>query len=178
MSTQPAGKSTNDATQIMRERARAMARPIEEVVETGAQLVIVEFRLAKERYAIEQKHVREVSRVSELTTLPGTPGFVVGIINVRGQLLCVIDMKKFFDLPDEGITDLHAVIIVKVGQIELGILADIVVGVRSIPASSLQGALATLTGIRAEYLKGVSDEHVAVLDVERIVKDPKITVNG
>ena len=143
MSMQPAGNPLNDAAreivrgqEVMRERARAMARPIVEVKETGEQLVIVEFRLAKERYAIEQIHVREVSRVSELTTLPGVPGFVVGIINIRGQLLCVVDVKKFFELPDEGITDLHAVIIVKVGEVELGILADVVVGVRSIPASS------------------------------------------
>jgi purine-binding chemotaxis protein CheW len=89
----------------------------------------------------------------------------------------VIDIKKFFDLSDRGLTDLHRVILVRGNDLELGLLADVIVGVRSIPVDSLQVSLPTLTGIRADYLKGVTAERLVVLDLERILTDPKIIVN-
>jgi purine-binding chemotaxis protein CheW len=126
---------------------------------------------------VEQKYVREVHPLRELTALPCTPAFMLGMINVRGQILPVIDVKKFFDLPQAGITDLHMVIIVHTEEMELGILADAVAGVRLVPQSSCQPALPTLTGIRAKYLKGVTDQHVVILDVPSILNDPKTIVN-
>jgi purine-binding chemotaxis protein CheW len=62
-------------------------------------------------------------------------------------------------------------------DLELGVLADVVVGVRSVAVDSLQSSLPTLTGIRADYLKGVSDERLVVLDLDRILSDPKIIVH-
>jgi purine-binding chemotaxis protein CheW len=92
---------------------------------------------------------------------------------VRGRIVPVIDLKKFFGLPDHGITDLHRIILVEGHGLELGLLADAAVGVRSIPADSLQSSLPTLTGIRRQYLKGVTAERLVVLDVARILADPK-----
>ena len=156
-----------------------MARPLKSAQQAAGPetLEVVEFRLALERYAIERGHVREVYPLKDLTPVPCTPPFVVGIINVRGQILPVIDLKKFFDLPDSGITDLHAVIIVHGSDVELGILADAIMGIRSIPFITIQPSLPTLTGIRATYLKGVTDDHAVILDVPRILADPRITVD-
>ena len=140
-------------------------------------LELLEFRLAKERYAVETRHVQEVHPLRELTPLPGTPAFLLGIVNVRSRILPVLDLKKFFDLPEQGLTDLHRIILVRGNDLELGLLADVVVGVRSVPAASLQPSLPTLTGIRADYLKGVTDERLVVLDLERILADPKIVVH-
>ena len=89
----------------------------------------------------------------------------------------VFDLKNFFDLPEQGLTDLHRVILIEGNEMELGLLADVTVGVRSIPADSLQPSLSTLTGIRSEYLKGVTAERLVVLDVARILADPKIIVH-
>ena len=138
---------------------------------------VIEFRLAQERYAVEQQYVREVCPLRDLTPVPCTPRFMLGIVNVRGQILPVIDIKKFFDLPETGITDMHMVIIVHAGDIDIGILADVVVGMRSIPRATLQASLPTLTGIRAQYLKGVSEQQTVVLDVPLLLSDPKIVVN-
>jgi purine-binding chemotaxis protein CheW len=172
-----------DSRDILKARARALAKPPQSDADKASDaLLVVEFRLAQERYAIEQQYVREVCALKELTPLPCTPGFLLGIINVRGQILPVIDVKKFFELPETGITDLHMVIIVH-GQtsagetMEVGILADAVAGVRSIPLESCQPSLPTLTGIRARYLKGVTDRHVVILDVPSIMNDPKIIVS-
>jgi len=138
---------------------------------------LVEFRLAKERYALESRWVQEVCPLKELTPLPCTPPFVLGIVNVRGRILPVLDLKNFFDLPEQGLTDLRRLILVRGDDLELGLLADDIVGVRSLPMDSLQLSLPTLTGIRSDYLKGVTAERLVVLDLARILADPKIIVH-
>ena len=138
---------------------------------------MLEFRLAQEHYALEDRWVQEVCPLKELTPLPCTPPFVLGIVNVRGRILPVLDLKKLFDLPEQGLTDLHRIVLVRGNDLELGLLADVIVGVRSIPADSFQPSLPTLTGIRSDYLKGVTAERLVVLDLARILADPKIIVH-
>jgi purine-binding chemotaxis protein CheW len=168
---------TDDTRQILRARAKALARIPERAPLAGASLELLEFRLAQERYALENRWVQEVCPLKELTPMPCTPPFVLGIVSVRGRILPVLDLKKFFDLPEQGLTDLHRIILVRGGDLELGLLADAIVGVRSIPADSLQSSLPTLTGIRSDYLKGVTAERLVVLDLARILADPKIVVH-
>lgn len=166
-----------DDQQILRARARVLARIPERAPAQGSTLELLEFRLAQERYAIETRFVQEVHPLSELTPLPGTPSFMLGIVNLRGRILPVYDLKRFFDLPERGITDLHRVIFVQGHDLELGLLADVVVGVRSLAADQLQPSLPTLTGVRADYLKGVTDERLVVLDLDRVLSDPKILIH-
>lgn len=169
---------TNTENQrILRARAQSLARipPAAPAADTTVELL--EFRLASERYALETRHVHEVQPLRELTPLPCTPDFVLGIVNVRGRILGVLDLKKFFQLPDQGLTDLHRIILLRGNGLEMGLLADVIVGVRRIPVDRLQPSLPTLTGIRAEYLKGVTDERLVVLDLERLLADPKIIVH-
>ena len=169
--------SAPNAMQILRARAQALARPPEHEPAAETLLQVLEFRLAQERYAVETQHVHEVVPLKDMTPLPCTPPFVLGIVNVRGRITPVFDIKKFFDLPDKGLTDLHRIIVVHGNDLELGLLADVIVGVRTIPLDSLQPSLPTLTGIRADYLKGVTADRLVVLDLERILADPKIIVH-
>jgi purine-binding chemotaxis protein CheW len=160
---------------ILRARAKALARqPIQDSAE-GA-LDILEFILSHETYAIELSWVRETCPLTDLTPLPGTPPFVAGIINVRGQIVSVIDMRRFFDLPVKGLTDLNKVIILHDGEMEFGILADEILGTRSLPLADVQPPLPTLTGIREEYLKGVTRERMVLLDGEKILTDKNLIV--
>jgi purine-binding chemotaxis protein CheW len=166
-----------ESERILRARAKALAIPTLQSMPAGAVLELLEFRLASERYALETRHVQDVHPLRDLTPLPCAPAFVLGIVNVRGRILPVLDLKKFFDLPELGLTDLHRIILVQGSDLEFGLLADVIVGVRSVPADSLQPSLPTLTGIRAEYLKGIGEDRLVVLDVERILADPKIIVH-
>ena len=169
---------TADAQRILRERALALARPPSTAaVAPENRLELLEFRLASERYAVESRFVQEVYPLRDLTPLPGTPAFVRGIVNVRGQILPVYDLRKLFDLPEPGVADLHRVLHVRGHDLELGLLADIIVSVHVIAADRLQPSLPTLTGIRADYLKGITDDRVVVLDLDRILSDPKIVVH-
>ena len=168
--------ANTEAERILRARAQALAqtpRP----APVGTMLELLEFRLASERYALESRHVQEVHPLRDLTPLPCTPPFILGIVNVRGRIFPVVDLKKFFDLPERGLTDLHRIILVRGHGLELGLLADVIVGVRSVAAESLQPPLPTLTGIRADYLKGIGEERLVVLDLDRLLSDPKIIVH-
>jgi purine-binding chemotaxis protein CheW len=165
------------ASEILRARAHALAREAGSQQAGVAALEVIEFGLAHERYALEAAFVSEVHPLENLTPLPGTPPFVAGIVNVRGRLLPVMDIKKFFDLPEQGITDTHQILLVRAEEMELGILADTVAGVRSIPLDVIQASLPTLTGIREEYLKGVTADRLVILDVARILADRRILVH-
>ncbi len=164
-----------DAKRILKARATALAREPEKA-QAADTLELVEFLLAHETYAVESRHVREVYPLENLTPLPCTPAFVLGIVNLRGEILSVIDIKKFFDLPEKGLTDLNKVIVLQSDGISFGILADVILGVRRVPLSEIQPSLPTLTGIREKYLKGVTPESKVLLDAEKLLADEKIIV--
>lgn len=126
---------------------------------------------------METRHVDQVVPLKDITPLPGTPAFLLGIVNVRGRILPVIDIRRFFDLPQIGLTDLHRIILVRSDELEFGVLADAITGLRAVPAADLQVSLPTLEGIRSDYLKGVIADRVAVLDFDRILADPRIIIN-
>lgn len=169
--------TAEDNQRILQERARALAREVMPAEAADASIEVLEFILAHERYAVASEYVREVYTLEELTPLPCTPVFVLGIINLRGEILSVIDIKKFFDLPEKGITNLNKVIVLESNDMVFGILADVISGVRRIPRAGIQPSLPTLTGIRAEYLLGVTEERVVVLDAEKLLHDEKLVVN-
>jgi len=162
---------------ILKARARVLAREAEEAGAAREVLDIIEFSLAAETYGIESAFVREVYPLKDFTSLPGTPHFVLGIVNVRGQILSVIDLKKFFNLPEKGLGQLNKVIIIRNDRMEFGILADAVLDARPIPLETIQSAPPTVTGIGAEYLKGVTGGGMIILDAEKILGDEKIIVS-
>ena len=86
-------------------------------------------------------------------------------------------MKKFFGLPDKGLLELNRVVIIKDDNCEFGILADRIVGVRTVPVEGIQPTLATITDIGAEYLKGITGERTVLLEVAAVLADAKIVVN-
>ncbi|HLA28974.1 MAG TPA: chemotaxis protein CheW [Syntrophales bacterium] len=162
---------------ILKARARILARDRSEVDGARKFLDIIEFSLAGETYGIESEFVREVYPLKDFTPLPGTPPFVLGIVNVRGQILSVLDLKKFFSLPEKGLGQLNKVIIIHNDLMEFGVLADNVLDARPIPLETIQAAPPTVTGIGAAYLKGVTGGRMIVLDAEKILGDEKIIVH-
>jgi purine-binding chemotaxis protein CheW len=166
----------SEAERTLHERARKLARPAQQRPD-AEQIELLEFRLARERYAVESRHVQGVYPLRDLTPLPGTPPFLLGLVNVRGRILPVFDLRKLFELPEQGLTDMHRIVLVRGNDLELGLLADVIVGVREMARESLQPSLATLTGIRAQYLLGVTDQHLIVLDLDRILADPRILIH-
>ena len=165
-----------EAKRILKARARALAREPAKDEADDDYIEVVEFMLAYEQYAVETRHVREIHPLEHLTPLPCTPAFVLGIVKVRGEILSVIDLRKFFDLPEKGLTDLNKVIVLESGPMVFGILADAVIGAKRIRLAGIQPSLPTLTGVREAYRKGVTSERTVILDAEKLLADETIVV--
>ncbi|MFA6504948.1 MAG: chemotaxis protein CheW [Treponemataceae bacterium] len=168
--------NSEETRSILDSRALVLAREPEREAAAAECLSIVEFNLAYETYGIESSFIREVFPLKDFTPLPGAPSFVLGIVNLRGRILSVVDLKVFFGLPARGLGDLNKVIVIGRGLMEFGILADGIIGARTIPLNTVQPPIPTLTGIGAEYLKGVTAERVIILDAKRILEDENIVV--
>ena len=166
----------DETGRILRERALALAAEPGGTQTLAGSIELVEFLLAHEHYAVESAYVREVYPLENLTPLPCTPAFVLGIVNLRGEIVSVIDLRKFFDLAQTGLPDLNRVIVLESGNMVFGILADAILGVRRIPLAEIQSSLPTLTGIREKYLKGITPERTVVLDAAKLLADEDIVV--
>jgi purine-binding chemotaxis protein CheW len=173
---QGATPSEEKRRSILQERARALALETGPAATAKDLIDVIEFRLASEAYAIEYSYVREVHPLRDLTPLPGTPPFILGIVNLRGQIISVVDLRVFFNLPAKGLGDLNKVIVVRDDKMEFGILADEVTGVRTIPRIGIQPPIPTLSGIGSEYLIGITDSGTLVLDANTILRDERIIV--
>lgn len=170
-------KSLEEKKRIFKERARRLAQRPSTEDSQEETLELIEFMLAHERYAIEVAYVREVYPLKDMTTVPCTPSFVLGIISVRGQVISVVDVKDFFDLPKKEITDTFRVIIVKNDDMEFGILADAVIGETKLPVAKIQSDMPSLKGVRSQYVKGVTQERLIIMDVDKLLSDESIIVH-
>lgn len=162
---------------ILKTRALALAMEREDKSARKECIEIIVFKLAAETYGIESAFIREVYPLKEFTLLPGLPAFVLGIVNIRGQIVSVIDLKKFFNLPEKGIGELNKVIIIRNEKMEFGILADTIDGTRSILIEEIQTSPVSTSGIGADYVRAITRDHIIILDAERILEDEKIIIN-
>jgi purine-binding chemotaxis protein CheW len=162
--------------QTLKSRAQALANVPTPPIDREQSLEVVQFLLGRETYAIESKYILEVRALTELTPLPFTPAFVLGIINVRGQIFSVVNLKSFLNLTQQGISDLDKIILLQSPHMEYGILADKILGVFFIPQDSVQAGLTTITGVNAEYFKGVTSQHVIILDGEKLLAEKNMVV--
>ena len=168
--------TAGETKRVLEARARSLALEPVPTDTADEWIEVVEFALAHERYAIASEYVREVCTLEEFTPLPCTPAFVLGIINLRGEILSVIDIKKFFDLPEKGLTNLNKVIVLESEYMVFGIVADAISGVRHILRADIQPPLPTLTGIRENYLQGISAARVVILDAAKLLADHNLVV--
>lgn len=162
---------------VLKERAKKLAIESEQDIQADDMLEIIEFRLSGERYAFSSIYIREVFPVKQLTVIPCTPAFVAGLTNLRGELVSVIDLKRFFDLPPLELTSNTRIILLQNKNMSFGILADEVIGVYNIPNHHIQTVLPTLSGIRAKYLHGVTEDRLAILEASALLNDTDVIVN-
>jgi len=162
---------------ILNARAKLLALEPKQVETEEKYLDVIVFLLAYETYAVEMSFVREIFPLKDFTPLPCTPPFVLGIINVRGEIFSVIDIKKLFNLPDKGLGELNKVIILQTDDMEFGILADRILDTQSISLNTIQTSLPTLKGMESLYIKGITGESLIILDTEKILHDKKLIVN-
>lgn len=160
---------------ILEARAKALAKVTQET--SGAMMQLVVFRLADETYGIATRFVREVQPLQAISPVPCTPDFVTGVINIRGAIYSVIDIRQFLGVPSQKMTDENKVILVNAAGLLVGILADEVLGEISIPEATVKAPLATRAGLKEEYVQGVTKEMLSVLNLEALLADESIIVH-
>ena len=175
----PEGRALNpeETRAILKERARLLAAPVEVAADAGTRLDCLEFLLSGESYAVEMSYITQTLPLADFTPLFCTPGFVLGITNLRGRIISIVDLRRFFELPEVGLSDLNRVIVVSNGTMEFGILADSVTGMVSLHLGELLPPPGALAGLREEFLAGVTAGRLALLDIGKILSDPRIVVH-
>ena len=161
---------------LLQERARLLAREPEPETAGADWLQVLEFTLGEDRYGFELEAICEVTRGHELTPVPCTPAFVLGIINLRGEILPVIHLKRLFEVPAATDSDASKIIVVESAGMQVGIAADTILGARALRLSDLQVGPATATGIRAEHVRGVTSDRLVVLHVGKVLSDSRLVV--
>jgi len=168
---------TKEQRKLLKMRAIEMAKEQETTLNTTSSEDVIVFSLASESYGIESEFVREVYPLKVFTSLPGLPSHILGIINVRGLIHPIVDLKKFFNLPVTGLGELNKVIIIWNDEMEFGILADEVIGMKMINMEELLPVSSIMKGIGEKYLKGVTNDRLIVLSAEKLLSDKNIVIN-
>jgi purine-binding chemotaxis protein CheW len=168
--------SPERARAVMDERARALARVPTETAAVGALQVVV-FDLSEERYALEAAHVREVVRLAGLTPLPGAPDYLAGVTNLRGQILAVIDLLRFFGVASARPAEPSWALALGGGRAEFGVLADAVHEVAALPEDRVREPEVPVAAVGRECLRGVTPEGVIVLDGAALLRDPRLFID-
>lgn len=165
------------ARALLKERARDLARPLAQVLAAAETLEILTFSLGNERYAVESRHVQEVVRLTDYTPLPGAPDFLVGIMNLRGDILAVIDLRKFFGLAQQGISDLFRVVVLGNERAEFGILADMAHEVTKARVDDIHEPPGSVSGVGRDYIRGVTKECLIILNGDVLLQDERLTID-
>ena len=169
-----AGAASASAKGILKKRAAAFAAPARDEQEPEGIHAVV-FTLGGERFAFESAYLKEVCPATEIVPVPCTPSFVLGIVSLRGEMVSIIDLRKFFELPEKGLSDMNRLLVLSSAAMRFGVLADTVEGVQALKSDELK-KLPTLSGVREEYLTGVSPGGITVLDAGKLLADRSIIV--
>jgi len=155
----------------------------ETVEKKGADLAgkYLTFKLLNEEYGIEILKVREIIGVMAITSLPRTPPFVRGVINLRGKVIPVIDLRRKFDMETAEDTDQTCIIVVDValqsGSIQIGILVDSVSEVLDIRGEDIEEAPAFGTNIDTAFILGMAKAKGSVkilLNIEKVLSSTEL----
>lgn len=139
---------------------------------SGPSTRCVMFTLENETYGVQVKKVREVLRVGNIRAVPGSSYQVLGVINVRGVIVTVVDMRTMFNLPQKEITDLSRIIIMELDDEQIvGMLVDFVMEVKDIPESRFE-ALSSAKDNASRYIQGIAhfqDRVIILVDIDTML---------
>lgn len=140
----------------------------------GQTLQWVTFRLGDETFAINVMQVQEVLRMTEIAPVPGAPDFVLGIINLRGNVVTVIDTRCRIGLPSRDFDDDTRIVIIEAGSQVVGIVVDSVAEVMYVNESEIEAAPAVGSDESSKYIQGVvsRDNSITILmDLNKLLTD-------
>lgn len=133
---------------------------------------VATFNIGAEEYGVDISQIQEIIRMVEITRVPRTPAFMEGVINLRGQLIPIIDLRARFGMERMAPTKNTRIIVTDVGTKRVGIIVDSASEVLTIPLEAIEQAPEMIAGVGADYLQGVGKvgaRLIILLDLTMVV---------
>ena len=140
--------------------------------EAAGTTQIVSFRLANEEYGVDIMRVQEIILMGQITRMPQVPEFICGLINLRGHVIPIVDLRKRFSLPSEEATEHTRIIVVNVYEKTIGIVVDAVNEVLRIGTEQIEPPPASIAGIDHTYIRGLvkfEEKLLILLNIEELL---------
>ena len=149
-----------------------MAKELMNVTEGETQVQVVAFKLRKEEYGFNILNVKEIKGLTDITRVPFASDFIKGVINLRGSVLPVIDLKKRLGLQDMEYTDDTRIVVVREDDLEVGMIVDAVTGVITLNGDHIDAAKA-VDNENSRFITGVGkveeERLIILLNLEAII---------
>jgi purine-binding chemotaxis protein CheW len=169
--------SAAEVRAILADRATKLARAYAQTSDSHASEVqLIAFGRGDQRYGVELRHLTEIRPLADLTPVPGLPAYYSGVIQLRGEIVAVMDIAALFggeaaDAPEERFA-----VVVAAGDVASALLADSVDDVLELAPELVHPPLATFTDSRERYIRGLTEDALAILDVEKLLGDDWLRV--
>jgi purine-binding chemotaxis protein CheW len=181
--------STENLHKIWARRAAQLAKkPTQQDQDEQIELVVVQ--LGRELYGLDVRYVFDIKPLMQITRVPRVPNWVAGVVNLRGRILSVVDLRLLFGLPAAargGEQDFHTLgaqgflVVVETPAMQVALLCDDVLTVETFPVSQIQESSGVVRGLRPEYVLGVieraQDGLLVILDVPALLADDRLIVH-
>lgn len=166
-----------EIARILADRALALAKPLEDAAPSTEMIELLVVSLGGERFGIETVYALEVFSLRELIPVPCTPAFVLGVVNYKGRILTVLDLRSILGLSGGGVAEGNKVVSVEAGGMTFGIVVGTVAGTISVLAHTVAPPPEALTGLRMDLTRGITEELITILDLDALARAPAILIN-
>ena len=170
------GKVSHSVEQILKQRAEELSEEVDESSDDEEFINIVEFRLNDEIFAIDALYTKQVGTIKNLTTIPCTPEYVLGVTGMQEQIISVIDIRTFFQMQSTKTTHTKKIIVLEKKDMCFAIAADDVIGIKKVYLKTVQKTIDTFDDVRKKYFYGLTGDQTIILDGGKILTDQDIIV--
>jgi purine-binding chemotaxis protein CheW len=136
------------------------------------ELQLVSFNIGSEEFGVDILKVQEINRMVEITRVPQAPHYVEGVINLRGKVIPIVDLRKRFNLEMKEYDKNTRIVVVDIEGSIMGMIVDAVSEVLRLPASTIEPPPDIVTGVNSDYIKGVAklDNRLLIfLDLSKVI---------
>lgn len=138
----------------------------------GNEKQLILFILGKGNYGIPIENVNEIKKIEDITVVPKAPKFIEGVINLRGNVIPVIDLRKRFGMDKYEFSKRTKIIIVEVAKRQFGLIVDAVAEVVTLTKEQIEQSLPTVSGLKAEFINGIgkmNEKLIIILEISKIL---------
>jgi purine-binding chemotaxis protein CheW len=142
----------------------------------GTILQLVTFKLGTEEFGVDILKVQEINKMMNITKIPNAPAFIEGVINLRGKIIPIVDLRKRLGFREQPYDKSTRIIVVELEGLVLGFIVDFVSEVLRIPANTIEPPPSMVAGIESEYIEGVGkldDRLLILLELKKIFSSPE-----